>query len=168
MCCTLWAGFLIHPLRQLCDKGTMSPKMSQDESQSQMPKIMVTEPGSPLQVSVRMGSGSIPHPPWGHRAASLSEDGLSGLEKWSHTPAVVPQYSLTYPIGRGRGQRRWNPTPSASWPRCPGHMHWLIPEERGGARAEAQVLPLRKVIWREGKWYVQKYFKELYFIFHVL
>ena len=76
-------------------------------SQSQMPKILVTESGSPLQVSVRMGWGPIHHPPWGHRAAALSEDGLSGLQKWSHTPAVVPQYSLTYPIGRGRGQRRW-------------------------------------------------------------
>ena len=98
MCCTLWAGFLIHPLRQLCDKGTMSPKMSQDESQSQMPKIMVTEPGSPLQVNVRMGWGPIPHPPWEHRAAALSEGGLSGLEKWSHAPGCCPTVLTHLPL----------------------------------------------------------------------
>ena len=69
---------------------------------------MVTEPGSPLQVKCQDGMRFHPSPSWGHTAAALSEDGLSGLEKWSHTPAVVPQYSLTYPSGRGRGQRRWN------------------------------------------------------------
>lgn len=95
MCCTLWAGFLIHPLRQLCDKGTMSPKMSQDESQSQMPKIMVTEPGSPLQVSVRMGWGPIPYPPWGHGAGSLSEDGLPFLQGWRNGHTPLPLWSLS-------------------------------------------------------------------------
>ena len=114
-----------------------------------MPEIMVTEPGSPLEVS---GWDEVP-------SLTLPEDTEQpffqkmGFQGWrnGHTPLLLSHSTHSSTLLGEEEDREDEILPLLPADLGVGHMHWLIPEERGGARAEAQVLPLRQVIWREGK-----------------
>ena len=87
--------------------GKVSSFTPQDSSVSKILSVQVTDAQAHGDRAWVISAGKCPDgmrshfsPSLRHRGASLSEDGLPGLERWSHTPAVVvPQYSFTYPSG---------------------------------------------------------------------
>lgn len=128
-----------------CEAVIMSPT-------SQMRKLGLTEPESTLQMSGSVGLRFRPSlPARGHRAASLLEDRLPGLEKWSVTlPAIVaPQGLLNSPCGWWRWQRRWNPTPCAKRPGCKATSFGWSMKRCVGLRQKLRCCPWDR--WSRGK-----------------
>ena len=97
MCCTLWAGFLIHPPRQLCDKGTMSPS-------HRCPRSWWQSLGHLCRLSVRMGWGSIPHPPEDTQQPPFQKMGFQGWRN-GHTPLLL-SHSTHSPTPLGEEEDR--------------------------------------------------------------
>ena len=95
MCYTLWEGFLIHPSEQLCDKGISSPS-------HRCPRSWWQSLGHLCRLSVRMGWGSIPHPPEDTQQPPFQKLLVRPLSLKQLTESRPASHSISWQVARAR------------------------------------------------------------------